>query len=428
MGLLKCDPYCNCPPNANPVNGSLHAQGRRAAENAARTSYGRLLAYLSREWRDVAAAEDALAEALARALESWPTQGLPANPDAWLLVTARNQLRDGARAQKTREHLAHSLLVLAPTEGEDIPMIADKRLELMFVCGHPAIDAAARTPLMLQTVLGLTAERIAPSFLVSPDTMGRRLSRAKARIKDTGIAFEVPEEHELGERMGDVLEAIYAAYGQGWDSTGSDNQTRKGLTEEAIWLARVLVELRPADAEALGLLALMLFCESRSAARRAEGRYVPLAEQDTALWNLGMAREADDILRIAGGLQQPGRFQLEAAIQSVLVHSRLTGADLRLPALALHGLLAQQAPTIGNLVGLAAATAEVHGPAAGLHELAQLPDAMTGNYQPFWALQAHLLQQLGSDRHAIAMAFSRAIGLTEDEAVRAYLIEKSSQP
>ncbi len=409
------------------MDGSLQEHGRRAAENAARTSYGRLLAYLARQWRDVAAAEDALAEAFARALDIWPRQGVPANPDAWLMVAARNQLRDGARARKTRDQTTSSLLVLAPTETEDMPIIADKRLELMFVCGHPAIDAAARTPLMLQTVLGLSAERIASSFLVSPDTMGRRLSRAKARIRDTGIAFEVPEESELSERMGDVLEAIYAAYGQGWDSTGSDDQTRKGLTEEAIWLARVLLELRPQDAEALGLLALMLFCESRSAARRVAGRYVPLAEQDTALWSLPMVREAEDRLRTAGGLRQPGRFQLEAAIQAVLVQSRLTGAYLRLPAWTLHGLLAQKAPTIGNLVGLAAATAEVHGPEAGLHELAQLPEAMTADYQPFWALKAQLLQQLGTDRQAIATAFSRAIGLTEDEAVRAYLIGKSTQ-
>ena len=374
----------------------------------------------------MAAAEDALAEAFARALDIWPQQGVPANPDAWLMVAARNRLRDGARAQKTREQTASSLLVLTPTEAEEMPMIADKRLELMFVCGHPAIDAAARTPLMLQTVLGLTAGRIASSFLVSPGAMGRRLSRAKARIKDTGIAFEVPEEDELVERMGDVLEAIYAAYGQGWDSAGSDDQTRKGLTGEAIWLARVLLELRPNDAEALGLLALMLFCESRSAARRVEGRYVPLALQDTALWDLPMAREAEDNLRKAGGLKQPGRFQLEAAIQSVMVQQRLTGADLRLPAWTLHGLLAQKAPTIGNLVGLAAATAEAHGPQAGLDELGQLPQALTADYQPFWALKAQLLQQRGADPQATATAFSRAIGLTEDGAVRTWIIAKST--
>lgn len=409
------------------MDGSLQEHGRRTAENAARTSYGRLLAYLARAWRDVAAAEDALAEAFAQALHTWPTKGVPANPDAWLLVAARNRLRNGARARKAQEQAASSLLVLAPTEIGDMPTIDDKRLELMFVCGHPAIDAAARTPLMLQTVLGLTAERIASSFLVSPDAMGRRLSRAKARIKDTGIAFEVPGEDELGERMGNVLEAIYAAYGQGWDSAGSDDQTRKGLTQEAIWLARVLVQLRPEDAEALGLLALMLFCESRRAARRVNGHYVPLAEQNTALWDLQMAREATERLRTAGGLKQPGRFQLEAAIQSALVQSRLTGADLRLPVWTLHGLLAQKAPTVGNLVGLAAATAEVHGPDAGLNELAQLPEASTGDYQPFWALKAQLLQQLGADQQATATAFKRAIGLTEDGAVRAYLIAKSTQ-
>jgi RNA polymerase sigma-70 factor, ECF subfamily len=409
------------------LKDQIQNQGRRAAENAARTSYGRLLAYLARQWRDVAAAEDALAEAFARALDIWPTQGVPANPDAWLMVAARNRLRDGARAQKIREQTASSLLVLVLTETGDMPMIADKRLELMFVCGHPAIDAAARTPLMLQTVLGLTAERIASSFLVSPDTMGRRLSRAKARIKHTGIAFEVPDEDELSARMGDVLEAIYAAYGQGWDSTGSDDQTRKGLTAEAIWLARVLVELRPDDAEALGLLGLMLFCESRSAARRVDGHYVPLAKQDMALWDMPMAREAEDTLRTAGGLKQPGRFQLEAAIQSLMVQSRLTGADLRPQTWTLHGLLAEMAPTIGNLVGLAAATAEAHGAEAGLHELAQLPEAMTRDYQPFWALKAQLLQQLSTDPQATETAFQRAIGLTEDGAVRAYLITKSTQ-
>jgi RNA polymerase sigma-70 factor, ECF subfamily len=174
-------------------------------------------------------------------------------------------------------------------------------------------------------------------------------------------------------------------------------------------------------------LALMLFCESRSAARRVEGRYVPLAEQDTAFWNFPMAREAEDKLRTAGGLKQPGRFQLEAAIQSLLVQSRLTGADLRLPAWTLHGLLAQKAPTIGNLVALAAATAEVHGPEAGLRELAQLPEAVTRDYQPFWALKAQLLQQLNNDQKATETAFRQAIGLTEDGAVRAYLISKSMQ-
>lgn len=409
------------------MDSNLQEHGRRAAENAARTSYGRLLAYLARAWRDVAAAEDALSEAFAQALDSWSTKGVPANPDAWLIVAARNRLRDGARARKARELIASNLLVLMPTETEDMPVVADKRLELMFVCGHPAIDAAARTPLMLQTVLGLTAERIASSFLVSPDTIGRRLSRAKARIKDTGIAFEVPGDDELDERMGNVLEAIYAAYGQGWDSTGSDDQTRKGLTEEAIWLARMLVELRPADAEALGLLAMMLFCESRSAARRVNGLYVPLAEQDTALWDMPMAHEAEERLRTAGGLKQPGRFQLEAAIQSVLVESRLTGADRRLPTWKLHGLLAQTAPTIGNLVGLAAATAEVHGPSEGLQELAQLPETVTMNYQPFWALKAQLLQQLGTDREGAESAYRRAIGLTEDEAVRAFLIGRSTR-
>lgn len=397
----------------------------RAAEMAARTSYGRLLAYLARAWRDVAAVEDALADAFAKALATWPKTGAPANPDAWLLVAARNRLRDAMRSQKVRAEAARSLLVLTATELEDAALIADKRLELMFVCAHPAIDAAVRTPMMLQTVLGLTAQRIASSYLVSTDTMSRRLSRAKARIKTTGISFELPTEEDLPERMCNVLEAIYAAYGQGWDGAGGDDGTLRDLAPEAIWLARMLVELEPHGAEALGLLALLLFCESRSAARRVDGRYVPLAQQDTGRWNLDMAREAERLLAQAGALRKPGRFQLEAAIQSANVQSRLSNTDLSGPIMALHTLLARQAPTVGNMVGLVAATAAAKGTREALTELALLPAELVVEYQPYWALKADLLHRLGDDREVERHAFSRAIGLTEDPAVRQYLLEKS---
>jgi RNA polymerase sigma-70 factor (ECF subfamily) len=402
-----------------PVN-----QGTRAAESAARDSYGRLLAYLARAWRDVALAEDALGEAFAKALETWPHGGVPENPEAWLLVAARNRLKDLARSGKVRTNAAPSVLLLSQTEYEAPPTIADKRLELLFVCAHPAIDEAARTPLMLQTVLGLTAQRIASSFLIAPDTMARRLSRAKQRIRDIGIAFEVPAQDELPERSEFVLEAIYAAYGQGWDGTGTDDIGQKGLAEEAIWLARVLVQLRPNDAEALGLLALMLFCQSRAGARRVGHCYVPLAEQDVALWNLAMAREAEALLHSAGRLKQPGRFQLEAAIQSAIVQSRLSGADMRHPIWTLHVLLARQAPTISNLVGLAAAAAEANGARAGLDELRNLPEALTRDYQPFWALRADLLRRLGDQMDAARQAYERAIGLSTDNGVRLYLLQK----
>ena len=398
---------------------------RRAAERAARQSYGRLVAYLVRSWRDLAAVEDALGEAFARALETWPVSGVPDQPDAWLLVAARRRLTDAARSSKVRTDALRSLLVTTPDHEEEAAMLPDRRLELMFACAHPAIDAAMHAPLMLQTVLGLSAERIASSFLISPDTMGRRLSRTKQRIRDIGLAFQLPEPQDLAQRSASVAEAIYAAYGQGWDSIASDDAARRGLTEEAIWLATVLVQAAPRDAEAQGLLSLMLYCQSRAAARRIDGRYVPFAGQDTALWDQKMIAAAERTLAEAGKLQSPGRFQLEAAIQSAMVQSRRTGQDLRRPLLALHAGLLHFAPTIANRVGHAVALADIDGPAAGLAALDAIPPDRVAAYQPFWAARAHCLAQLADRTRDSQAALQLAIGLTEDPSVRAYLQDLS---
>jgi RNA polymerase sigma-70 factor (ECF subfamily) len=396
----------------------------RAAERAARQSYGRLLAYLVRAWRDVAAVEDALAEAFTRALVVWPRDGVPDNPDGWLLVAARNKLLDGARSAAVRQTALASLKLTTAVAAEDPPMIPDKRLELMFVCAHPDIDPAVHTALMLQCVLGLSAERIGSSFLVSPDAMGRRLSRAKARIRDAGTGFEVPDASAVAGRLGAVMEAIYAAYGQGWDSIASDDAGRKGLSEEAIWLARALVSVAPGDAEPRGLLALMLFCEARAKARRADLRYVPLADQQVDLWDREMIAAAERALAAAGAMRAPGRFQLEAAIQSAMVQSRLTSTDLRVPLLRLHGALVSVAPTLGNRLGWIAALSDVDGPQAGLKALDELPHQRIRSYQPYWAVRAHLLGRAGAGAGFIDEAFSNAIGLSTDAATRAYLIEK----
>jgi len=403
------------------VSGTHPYTARRAAEQAARQSYGRLLAYLVRAFRNVAAVEDALGDAFARALRSWPETGVPQNADAWLLVAARNRLLDAARASKVESEALQSLLVTSAEFEGDATMIPDRRLELLFVCAHPAIDRSVHTPLMLQTVLGLSAERIASSFLVSPDTMGRRLSRAKQRIKDTGLAFELPAADELPSRTEAVLESIYAAYGQGWDAIASDDASRRGLGEEAIWLARVLVALAPNNAEAHGLLALMLFCEARRDARRSEGRYVPFAQQDLARWDLGLAQAGETELRIASQLGAPGRFQLEAAIQSAMVQGRLQDRDMRQPLASLHTALVSFAPTIGNLVGRAAALAEAEGPKAGLDALALLAPDKVRTYQPYWALSAQLLLRSGASSAVARETFERAIGLSEDQSVRSYL-------
>jgi RNA polymerase sigma-70 factor (ECF subfamily) len=394
---------------------------RRAVEHAARQSYGRLVAYLVRAWRDLAAVEDALGEAFTKALQTWPVDGVPDNPDAWLLVAARRRLTDAARSSTVRAASLRSLMVTTPDRPEEAGMLPDRRLELMFACAHPAIDAAMHAPLMLQTILGLSAERIASSFLVSPDTMGRRLSRTKLRIRDIGLSFELPQPEDLPQRSASVAEAIYAAYGQGWDSIASDDAARRGLSEEAIWLATVLVHAAPQDAEAHGLLSLMLFCQSRSAARRAKDRYVPLADQQIELWDQQMIAAAERTLGEAGRLQAPGRFQLEAAIQSAMVQSRRTGRDMRRPLLALHAGLLYFAPTIGNCVGHAVALADAEGPAAGLNALADLPSDRVATYQPYWAARAHLLARLDGQTDAVREALLHAIGLTEDPAVRAYL-------
>jgi len=267
-------------------------------------------------------------------------------------------------------------------------MLPDRRLELMFACAHPAIDAAMHAPLMLHSVLGLSAERIASSFLVSPDTMGRRLSRAKLRIRDIGLSFELPQPEDLAPRSAGVAQAIYAAYGQGWDGIATDDAGRRGLTEEAIGLATVLVHSAPQVAEAKGLLALMLYCQSRLSARRVDGRYIPFAEQDLARWDMTMIATAEQVLAQASTLNAPGRFQLEAAIQSAMIQSRRGGADMRHQVLALHAGLMQFAPTIGNTIGYGLAMADVHGPEAGLRTLDMLSADRVQSHQPYWAARS----------------------------------------
>lgn len=259
-----------------------------AAEMAARTGYGKLVAFLAHRTGDLGAAEDALSEAFAAALADWQESGIPNNPEAWLLAVARRKAVDAARRRRHHQHVSEHLQLVveelseAAAEPAEIP---DRRLALVFACAHPAIDAAIRAPLILQAVLGFGAGEIGSAFLVAPATMGQRLVRAKAKIRKAGIPFRIPQRDQLGERIDAVLEAIYAAFAEGWcDPVGSEAR-RRGLAEEAIWLGRLVASLLPDEPEALGLLALMLFAEARRGARRnAAGAYVPLAEQDTALW------------------------------------------------------------------------------------------------------------------------------------------------
>ncbi len=401
----------------------------RVVEAVARESYGRLVAYLSAQTRDVAGAEDALGDALLSALATWPRDGVPDKPEAWLLTAARHRLVDGARQARVREEHAETVrLVLSEApEAKEPDELPDQRLALLFVCAHPALDPLVHTPLMLQTVLGLDAARIAQAFLVSPATMGQRLVRAKRKIREAGIPFTVPSEQERPERLGAVVEAIYAAYGIGWDVAAGAESRGRDLTDEAVWLARVLRDLRPDDPEIRGLLALMLYCEARRPARRdAAGRYVPLSEQDPARWSLALLLEAERELSAAAAHQRPGRFQLEAAIQSVHADRRVTGRTDWSAIADFYSALLNHAPSLGARIGHAAALAERDGPAPALAQLDGLDATAVRTHQPYWALRAHVLERLG--RHAeAAEALERAIGLAEDDAVRQFLLERRAR-
>ncbi|HTI30924.1 MAG TPA: DUF6596 domain-containing protein [Sphingomonas sp.] len=392
------------------------------AEQAARQSYGKLLAILAARAGDIAAAEDALADAFTAALTQWPRDGAPDNPVGWLLTVARRSLGHAAGRRATAAN-ATSLLELLHEERTDRQAsdFGDERLALMFVCTHPAIDPEAQAPLMLQTVLGLDAARIAANYLVSSATMSQRLVRAKRKIRDAGIAFTVPEPAMLSERVGNVLSAIYAAYGTAWgDLTGADSKL-DGLAGEAIWLARLLTRLLPGNAEVMGLLALMLHCEARRDARLAsDGGFVPLFAQDTALWSGAFIAEAEALLRSAAEAAAPGRFQTEAAIQSLHAHQRMTGERFNGPLVRLYDALAGFAPTTGVLVARAVAWAEDGAPEMGLRQI----DAIDGasDYQPAWAARARIRWLAGDEAGAWAAA-KTAAGLSRDPGVRRFLLD-----
>jgi RNA polymerase sigma-70 factor (ECF subfamily) len=394
---------------------------RRVAENAARDSYGRLLALLAARSNDIASAEDALSDAFEAALKNWPERGVPANPDAWLMTAARNRMNNVYRHQQVQSAAVAELKqhFFAPeTTFNEYP---DERLKLLFVCAHPAIDAALRTPLMMQAVLGLDAGRIANAFLVSPTTMGQRLVRAKSKIRDAGIRFEVPDPDIMPDRLMYVLDAIYAAFGQAWDAVPAADAGAVDLTGEAIFLARLLVSLIPDDPEAKGLLALMLYCEARRGARRSvDGAFIPLDEQDSTLWSREMIIEAEGLLTEAAKAQTFGRYQTEAAIQSVHVQRAFLGAT-NYPALRqLYALLVGRHPSLGALISYAGVLMKLGDIDAALAILNDLPTDRIANHQPYWVTRANVLLTLGQSSDA-RMAADRAIGLTEDAALRDYL-------
>jgi RNA polymerase sigma-70 factor (ECF subfamily) len=402
--------------------GGAQAQG--TADAVARRSYGKLVAFLAAHTRDVAAAEDALSEAFASALADWPQNGCPSNPEAWLLTVARRKMIDVARRRVRGEAATGQLRILAEgleaaATDTDIP---DHRLALMFACAHPAIEVGIRAPLMLQVVLGLDAKPIASAFLMSPAAMGKRLVRAKTKIRQAGIPFSIPERAVLRGRLDAVLDAIYAAFAEGWaDPVGTD-VARRDLTEEALFLASLAADLLPEEPEAAGLLALMLHAEARRRARRdGNGEYISLAEQDLALWDWRMIDKAEVLLRRASAQGSIGRYQLEGALQSAHVHRRSTGhADWAAVVQIYDALLAlTDSPVVA--INRALAVGELHGADAALTAMREVAeDVRLVQYQPYWAANAELLAKTGAYGEA-RHAYEIAIGLERDPAVRRFL-------
>jgi len=400
------------------------ADAHLQAEAVARRSYGKLIALLAARSRDVAAAEDALSEAFATALEAWPRGEVPDNPEGWLMRVARRRMIDRARRHASATAQEDYIILLSQevsNMADDIPHIPDNRLALMFACAHPALDAQVRAPLILQTVLGFDAATIAAAFMVAPATMSQRLVRAKNKIRQAGIPFRIPDAEELPGRLETVLDAIYAIYTEGWPEPTVQG-ARRDLAREAIWLARLVTQLMPMEPEALGLLALILHAEARRRARRnVRGGFVPLAEQDIGLWDGDLIAQGEEALLRASRHGRIGRYQLEAAIQSAHAARRLSGSTDWPAILSLYDVLVQLSDSPVLALNRAVAVSEIDGAVAALRALEAVhDDPRLADYQPYWAARAKLLAETGAFVEA-DNAYARAIALETDPAVQDFL-------
>jgi RNA polymerase sigma-70 factor (ECF subfamily) len=399
----------------------------KVAETVARESFGRLVSWLAYQWRDIAAAEDAMSDALLKALIHWPEKGIPSSPEAWLLTVAKRQLLQKVRHEKLA--LASTYFAVPEEDVTDDDMlklaaeIPDKRLALMLTCAHPEIEAAIRVPLMLQSVLGLQANEIASAMLVSPAALAQRLVRAKQIIRAQQLSYDEADINDLPNRIQFVLEAIYGAYGIGNDDLEGIENRISDLTQEAIFLCNLVCELLPASAEAKGLLALMLFNQARKPAHHsADDVFIPLSQKNPQLWDKKMIQQADSILLDAFSQRQPGYFQLEAAVQSAHCHRLFTGVTPWNAIADLYRQINQHFPTQGSLVAGAVAMAEAGNPQAAIDLLESMDKKFTQNFQPWWVARAHVFF-LTQEPDAARAALDRAIGLSTQEKIINYLSE-----
>jgi RNA polymerase sigma-70 factor (ECF subfamily) len=394
---------------------------------------GRCTATLIRVLGDIDLAEDAVAEAFSIAAEQWPRRGVPPNPGGWITTTARNRAIDRLRRESTRtdRHLAaHRLHVddMGPDRNPElddldafVDVVPDDQLRLMFLCCHPALSANAQVALTLRLVGGLDTSEIARTFLLPETTLAQRIVRAKRKLRDNHARYRVPRGAELPDRLRALLATVYLIYTEGHTATTGDNLNRVELSGEAIRLGRVLIGLMPDEPEAVGLLALMLLTEARQPARTApDGSMIRLADQDRTRWDRALVAEGHDLVRACLRRDQPGPFQIQAAIAAV--HADAVSADATdwSQIVALYDQLHALRPNAVVALNRASALAELHGPAAGLAALASLDSTQLEHYQPYHATRADVLARAGH-RDAARTAYARAIELSVNPAERRFL-------